>query len=154
MENKKMLEVTKSIPGAASAVFGAIRDGVLFKTTGLEEKSFKSDFREGGKYELEWKSGGKCSGRYIQIIPDRIVCFTWNSVECKGGTNKDTQVTITLESDGKNCLLKLVHEGLDSGFSYEDHLKGWTSSLDDLAKSNFSTGEYPLKSASACNATL
>jgi uncharacterized protein YndB with AHSA1/START domain len=141
---KQTIELTQSIPAPAATVFGAIRNGALFAATGIEPGSFQHDFRVGGKYSLSWQSGGRCTGAYKEIVADRAVSFTWSSDECKSGTNGDTLVRVTLLDRGSSCELRLVHEGLDSGFCHDDHLEGWKSSLEDFAKETL-----PPKPASA-----
>jgi len=134
MKNQKAIELDRDIKASASTVFLAIKEGLLFKSTGIIAESFENDFRENGTYRLRWHSGGKCEGRYVQIIPNQLVTFTWNSSDCKSGTNGDTLVKVSLKEQAGICSLKLVHEGLEEGFCHEDHLKGWTSSLEDFPR--------------------
>jgi uncharacterized protein YndB with AHSA1/START domain len=138
MKNLKTIELEKEIKASATTVFLAIKSGLLFKSTGITEEAFENDFRENGTYRLRWKSGaecgGKCEGRYVQIVPNQLVSFTWNSTDCKGATNRDTLITVTLKEQRGICFLKLVHEGLEDGFSHEDHLRGWITSLEDFPK--------------------
>ncbi|MDZ4677380.1 MAG: SRPBCC domain-containing protein [Oligoflexia bacterium] len=132
MDNSKTIELTKSIKGSAADVFEALKSGLLFKATGINSGNFKHDFREGGSYSLEWNSGGKCFGTYRQIIPNQSITFSWTSADCKGATPEDTTVQVTLIERGGTCELKLIHEGLKPGFSFDDHLSGWTTSIDDF----------------------
>ena len=132
MASGKTIELIRKFNSPAQIVFEAIEKGLLLKSTGIKEETFVHKFCQGGSYSLEWKSEGRCSGRYVQIVPNQQVEFTWNSVDCKGATNNDTTVTVTLVAHGNECELKLVHKGLDDGFCYEDHLAGWIESLDDF----------------------
>jgi uncharacterized protein YndB with AHSA1/START domain len=133
-KNTKTIELKKEISASPEDVFNAIKLGALLTSTGVKAGSFKIDFKESGSYSLEWNSGGFCKGRFTQIIPNKSVVFTWHSTGCKSGTNKDTIVSVTLTGNENRCTLRLIHEGLDSGFSYEDHYRGWSSSLEDFQK--------------------
>jgi len=130
--SKKTIELTKRFDAPAAVLFGAIKDGQLLKSTGVKPDSFKHDFRVGGAFSLEWscKEGSACSGRYLEITPNQQVKFTWNSTGCEGATKEETIVTVTLKDHGKKTEMKLTHEGLITGISADDHLAGWTSSLD------------------------
>jgi uncharacterized protein YndB with AHSA1/START domain len=134
MTDKKSIELSKTFAAPASVIFDAISNGQLLKSTGVKPETFKHDFSVDGEYYLEWTSHdtGDCSGRYLQIEPNQSVKFTWHSRFHKAATNRDTVVTVTLTEDGKTTQMKLVHEGLDPGFCYEDHLAGWTSSVDEF----------------------
>jgi len=132
--DKKTIELSKRFDAPAVVLFNAIGDGQLLKSTGVKLETFKHDFRVGGEFSLEWsgKGSGACTGRYLQIDPNEKVKFTWHSSDCKGATNGETVVTATLKNLGKTTEMTLVHEGLGAGFCYEDHLAGWTSSLDEF----------------------
>jgi len=132
MIENKAIELTKKFNAPVAVVFDAIKDGQLLKSTGVEAASFKHDFRVGGEYSLEWTSapGSVCRGRYLQIVPNQKVQFTWSSSGCKSASSSETTVTVTLLDHGKTSEMKLVHEGLDAGFCFEDHTAGWTSSLE------------------------
>ena len=134
MTDKKTIELNKRFNAPVVVLFNAIKDGQLLRSTGVKPESFKHDFRTGGEFSLEWTSqtAGSCTGRYLQIDPNKQVRFTWNSRGCKGAPSSETIVTVTLKDCGKSTEMILVHEGLDAGFCYEDHLAGWTSSVDDF----------------------
>lgn len=134
MTNKKTIELSKKFDAPIAVLFSAIKDGYLLKSTGVKPESFQHDFRVGGGFSLEWtsKTGGACSGLYLTIELDKQVKFIWNSRGCDSATNGETIVTVTLKDCGKTTEMTLTHEGLDAGFCYEDHLAGWTSSVDDF----------------------
>ena len=134
MTDKQTIELTKKYDAPVAVLFKAIKNGQLLKSTGVKPDSFKHDFRVGGDYSLEWTSapGSVCTGRYLEIVPNEQVKFTWNSRGCNSAPSSETVVTVTLTDQGKTTEMKLVHEGLDAGFCYEDHLKGWTSTFEDF----------------------
>lgn len=132
--SKKTVELTKTFYAPASVVFDAIAGGYLLRATGTIEESLKHDFRVDGEYSLNWKSlpTASCSGRYIEIIKDKLVKFTWTSRNCPGATDGETIVTVMLAGKDDSCEMKLVHEGLTAGICYDDHLAGWTSSYEEF----------------------
>jgi uncharacterized protein YndB with AHSA1/START domain len=134
MTDKKTIELTKKFDAPVAVLFDAIKDGQLLKSTGVTPETFKHDFRVGGEFSLEWtsKTAGACTGRYLHITPNEQVKFTWSSTGCKSATKGETMVTIRLKDCGKTSEMLLIHEGLDAGFCYEDHLAGWTSSVNDF----------------------
>lgn len=132
MTSSAKIELTKVFDCPVPVVFEAIRNGLLLKATCIYEETFVHEFAEGKKYSFQWKSGGRCAGTYQKIVPNEIVIFTWKSEECKHPPTNETLVTVTLSSKGASTELKLVHEGLDAGPCFDDHLSGWTSSLDDF----------------------
>ena len=149
MTDKKTIQLSKKFDAPTVVLFNAIKDGQLLKSTGVKPESFKHDFRVGGEFSLEWasKTAGACSGRYLQIDPNRQVKFTWNSRGCESATNSETTVTVLLNDHGKVTEMILIHEGLDAGFCYEDHLAGWTSSIKDFdVQIERLIGQLPLQS--------
>jgi uncharacterized protein YndB with AHSA1/START domain len=136
MTNKATIELTKKFNAPVAVLFDAIKDGQLLKSTGVKTESFKHDFRVDGEFFLEWTctTAGSCIGRYLQIIPNQQIKFTWNSRGCESSPSSETVVTVTLLDHGRTSEMKLVHEGLDAGFCFEDHFKGWTSSIDQFVE--------------------
>jgi uncharacterized protein YndB with AHSA1/START domain len=135
MNEQKSIELIKHIDAQASDVFDAIKNGALLHSTGINARTFKHDFKVGGKYSLDWTcvEGASCSGEYLEIVPNERVRFTWHSTGSASSTKGDTIVTVSItEHEGKSQL-KLIHEGLEAGFVHDDHMKGWQSSLDDFA---------------------
>jgi|688.fasta_scaffold219950_3 uncharacterized protein YndB with AHSA1/START domain len=133
--DKTAIELSRTFQAPVAVLFEAIKDGMLLKSTGVNPETFTHDFRVNGQYSLDWVNhGGTCKGRYLQIIPNNKVQFTWNHVhQCKSAPGQETIVTVTLKDHGKTCEMLLVHEGLDPGDCYAEHHRGWTTSLDDFA---------------------
>jgi uncharacterized protein YndB with AHSA1/START domain len=132
----KTLELKKTIDAPASAVFAAIAQGQLLRSTAIIEKTFQHTFKVGGEYSLNWESKpeASCTGRYLEIVPSKLVKFTWNSRDCSGSTASETTVTVHLKEHNGNCELTLIHEGLTDGTCHDEHLKGWTYTLERLPK--------------------
>lgn len=132
--DKKTVELTRIFKAPVSVVFDAIAGGYLLRATGTIEESLKHDFRIGGEYSLNWQSlpAASCTGRYVEIVKDKLVKFTWTSLNCPGATDGETTVTVSLVQKDNGCEMNLVHEGLTVGICYDDHLAGWTSSYNEF----------------------
>jgi uncharacterized protein YndB with AHSA1/START domain len=130
----KTLELKKVMDAPANVVFEAIAQGQLLRSTAIIERTFKHTFKVGGEYFLNWQSKpqASCSGRYVEIVPNKLVKFTWNSKDCSGSTPSETTVTVHLKEHGGKCDLTLIHEGLPAGVCHDEHLKGWTYTLERL----------------------
>src|SRR6185295_10301744 len=109
MTDTKTIELTKAINAPLSSVFAAIKDGMLFRAT--QVKTFQHEFRVGGAWSLVWEEEpAKGFGKYIEIVPERLIRFTWTSADHKSATGRETLVTVTLSPTKGGCILKLVHE--------------------------------------------
>lgn len=148
MQSRKNIELVKLMGGTTEDVFQAISMGMLLVSTGIKTKSFEHDFREGGSYTLEWNQGGFCTGRYLKIVANQLVSFSWKSSAHPCATIGETTVTVTLTPQGQNCELRLVHSGLEPGQVFDGHFQGWTESLATFAdglKTTAKTREFPIR---------
>ena len=79
----------------------------------------------GGKFHIAEPGGMEVVGKYVEVVPDRKVVFTWGGVE--GLKPGESTVEFTLEADGNGTLVKLRHYGLP-GPAIESHDLGWLHS--------------------------
>ena len=79
----------------------------------------------GGIFRIAEPGGTAIEGRYVEIVPDRKVVFTWGGVE--GLEPGQSTVEIILEPAGAGTLLRLRHYGLPPS-AYEPHDVGWLRS--------------------------
>ena len=87
----------------------------------------------GGLIRWTHANGDVCAGRYLELIPDRRVVFTYGweraEVEIPPGS---TTVTVELHPDGTDATrLRLTHAGLDD-LAADAHHGGWTHYLQRL----------------------
>jgi uncharacterized protein YndB with AHSA1/START domain len=92
------------------------------------------DPRPHGQFRFELFDGQYCSGRYVEVIRDRRVVFTWGwedpAIPIPPGS---TTVEIDLESAGpERTRLRLVHTGLDQAME-QLHADGWQRYFQRLA---------------------
>ena len=126
------LSVEKMIKASVPNVFNAIKKGMLFEETGTVPGSLSMNFSEGGDYSFEWRSGGKCFGKFKSIVENRKVEMSWNTIEKNVDCVSDTTVTIELLEVENGTHFKLTHTGLKSGVSFDSHKRGWETSIDDF----------------------
>jgi uncharacterized protein YndB with AHSA1/START domain len=115
-------EVVRQIHIAASpaTVFSLLTDARRM-TTWLAEIVVAEPV-PGGTFRISEAGGLAIEGKYLEVVPDRRVVFSWGGIE--GLKPGETIVDITLEADGDGTLLTLRHYGLPAP-SIESHDKGW-----------------------------
>jgi uncharacterized protein YndB with AHSA1/START domain len=89
--------------------------------------------RPGGSFRFELIPGEFCSGRYVELVPDRRVVFTWGWESGALPVAPDsTTVEVDLaERDGVTSV-RLTHRGLDAAMR-PLHEEGWERYLARLA---------------------
>ena len=87
------------------------------------------DPRPGGTFRVETNGRDVVIGEYVEVDPPHRVVFTWGF---EGGDTSvalgSTRVEVTLERDGDETLLTLLHHGLAEG-ARDAHTAGWTHYL-------------------------
>ena len=79
----------------------------------------------GGRFRITEPGGSAIEGRYVEVVTDRKVVFTWGGVE--GLAPGQSTVEIVLEADGDGTQLTLRHYGLPPS-AREAHDMGWLHS--------------------------
>ena len=89
--------------------------------------------RPGGVFRFELVPGEFCSGRYVELVPDRRVVFTWGwesgALPVSPGS---TTVEIDLHEHEGVTHVRLTHRGLEAAMR-SLHADGWRRYLDRLA---------------------
>lgn len=90
--------------------------------------------RPRGRFRFELFAGQFCSGRYVEVVPNRRVVFTWGwedpAIPVPPGS---TTVAIDLEPRGTGRThLRLAHTGLERAMQLL-HADGWARYLRRLA---------------------
>jgi glutathione S-transferase len=100
----------------------------------------KIDLRVGGKYSIRMNGcdgGGETTveGVYREIKPPSSLVFTWEPVNSSSEMNgMFTVVTVELVEQKDGTLVQITHVGFPSDEIRDRHNKGWTASLEHLAK--------------------
>lgn len=95
-----------------------------------------SEFRVGGRYRIEMRSGGRvvggASGEYRAIERPRRIVFTWTS---EGGMLvADSLVTVELTAIGSKTELLLTHDLAPETPAGRAHTAGWEACLGSLER--------------------
>lgn len=127
------LKIEKIIAKDAAEVFRSLKAGRLFMNCSADSNSIEIDFREGGKYKLNFKNHRVSNwGEFLEIIPDKKIVFTW--CQTFGADQKpDTKVTIELFPENAKTRLVLQHTGFNDKATCDNHYQGWNGGINDLS---------------------
>jgi uncharacterized protein YndB with AHSA1/START domain len=123
-----IVRVTQQIKAPVDKVFSAWTDPVSmakwFTPMANMSARVNSTFEKGGKYTIAMiMEGGQeleHTGEYLDVVTNKLLKFTWNSPE-----TKDSTVTVTFDEKDGGTFVTLVHEGLPTEESRENHKGGW-----------------------------
>lgn len=87
--------------------------------------------RPGGDLTLSMPNGTTARGRFMELIPDQRVAFTWGWDDHPAVPPGSTAVEIDLLPDGDGTLIRLTHSGLPAD-EVPLHRKGWQHYLPRL----------------------
>lgn len=91
------------------------------------------DPRPGGVLQITMPGGQVASGRFVEVISDQRLVFTWGlEGEAPPIPPGSTTVVIELEADQAGTLLRLTHSALAPPPVAEHHRAGWERYLDRL----------------------
>jgi uncharacterized protein YndB with AHSA1/START domain len=89
--------------------------------------------RPGGAFRFELVPGEFCSGRYVEVVPDRRVVFTWGwESGALPVTPGSTTVEVDLDEHDGVTHVRLTHRGVDVAMRGL-HADGWAQYLARLA---------------------
>jgi len=111
------------IDATPAAVYSLLTDARLM-TAWFAEVVVAEPF-SGGTFRITEPGGRVIEGKYLEVVPNRKVVFSWGGIE--GLKPGETIVDITLEPDGDGTLVTLRHRGLPPQV-FEAHDKGWKNS--------------------------
>ena len=135
------LQLTRTFAAPREKVFRAWTDPEevkkWFHPPGYETPSAEIDLRVGGKYRFGMRKlpDGEVfylSGSYREVRrPERLV-YTWQwEAEPELG---DTLVTVQFHDRGGSTEVVLTHELFPTEKARQEHERGWSGGLDNLAK--------------------
>jgi uncharacterized protein YndB with AHSA1/START domain len=88
-------------------------------------RDVNADPRPGGIFRLADFSGLWVEGAYLEVIPHKLVVFSWGGIE--GLKRGQSTVEFTLQRDGNSTLVRLRHFGLSDWWADAHRLcwKNW-----------------------------
>lgn len=131
------LTVTRVIQAPCAMVFRAWADpdqlSRWFSPAEIECRGFTGEIKVGGAYRIHMvspKGDHIAIGKYLQIIPNRRLQFSW---QWENYAMPNSVVTVDFEDLGGSTRLMLVHEGLPDAEDVAEHTHGWNSLVEKFA---------------------
>jgi uncharacterized protein YndB with AHSA1/START domain len=124
------LRVERRIDAPPAAVFRYLTDSVRWAS--WQGVSAEIDAVPGGVFQVVMPNGAFVEGRFVEVVPDRHVVFTWGWRGSPSVPPGSSTVDIELVADGDATIVRLTHRGLPA----EDvpiHRLGWDRYLPRLA---------------------
>jgi uncharacterized protein YndB with AHSA1/START domain len=123
--------VTRRINASPETVFSFFTN--LERWTSWQGVDGEIDAQPGGNLRLRMPGGQVASGRFVEVIPNERLVFTWGwEGDAPPVTPGSTTVVIELEPDALGTLLRLTHSNLDPPPAAEHHRQGWERYLERL----------------------
>ena len=107
------------------------------------------DPRPGGAYRVEINDQAIAAGEYVELEPFSRILLTWGWEGHPEVPPGSTRLEISLEADGDETVVRLVHHGLPNANQRAEHTDGWNHYLQRLsvAGSGGDAGPDPNESA-------
>jgi uncharacterized protein YndB with AHSA1/START domain len=86
----------------------------------------------GGHFRMTMANGMVAEGRFLELVPEERVVFTWGWLGNAAVPPGSSTVEIELVPDGEGTLVRLTHRGLPAD-EIEIHDVGWRHYLPRLA---------------------
>jgi uncharacterized protein YndB with AHSA1/START domain len=141
MSDNLKLQLKRTIKASPAELFAAWTQPELMKQWyapgAMTVPVAVSDLRIDGAFRVEMSDGPEkthvATGVYKQIVPNKLLAFTWNS-DCSTDTFHQTLVTIELTEVAGGTELVLTHEGFADTETKDKHEHGWYGCLENLSK--------------------
>ena len=123
--------VTRVIAASPATVFSFFTD--VERWASWQGIGGEIDARPGGVFEIRMPGGQVASGRFVEVVPEQRLVFTWGlEGEAPLVPPGSTTVVIELEPDPSGTRLRLTHSALAPPPVAEHHRAGWERYLDRL----------------------
>jgi uncharacterized protein YndB with AHSA1/START domain len=139
MSDPLSLQVKRVIKASPAELFEAWTNPELmqkwFAPAPMTVASATQDLRVGGAYSIKVLKGSgtlHVEGTYKQIIPNKLLAFTWTP--CSESPSYETLVTVEFQEAIGGTEITITHEGFQSAEAVAKHNQGWIGCLDNLAK--------------------
>ena len=142
MSENQTLQLSKTIKATRSRAFAAWTQPTelmhWFAPGPMKPESVNVDLRIGGVFRWEIcvpapQNGQQMnvvfSGKFLEIQPDRLLQFTWQS---EGNPSDHTLVTVSFADVEGGTEVALTQERISTSEIYNRNKSGWVSMLDKL----------------------
>ncbi|HYR63865.1 MAG TPA: SRPBCC domain-containing protein [Actinomycetota bacterium] len=136
MADEKM-QLTRVLSASPAEVFEAWTNPEIlsrwFAPGEMSAEVAELDARPGGTYRVAMHHPNGAThvvhGSYREVKPNESLVFTW---AWEGVEMPDTEVSVELRPHGGDTELVLTHEGFPVAELRDQHIHGWTGSLEKL----------------------
>jgi uncharacterized protein YndB with AHSA1/START domain len=140
MSARAPIVVERVIRAKPERVFAAFADPTslarwMCPSDDMTHASVELDFRVGGRFRIVMHGAERDyaqHGEYLAIEPGRRIQMTWIS-EFLPEAERRTRVTVHFEPEGDATRVRLVHDELPAGETYDGHVSGWARILSCLS---------------------
>jgi uncharacterized protein YndB with AHSA1/START domain len=124
--------VTRRIAASPATVFSFFTD--VERWTSWQGVDGELDPNPGGPFRIRMPGAQVASGRFVELVPDRRIVFTWGwEGDAPPVPPGSSTVVIELEPDQEGgTLLRLTHTDLAPAPVAEHHREGWEHYLERL----------------------
>ena len=124
------LRVERRVAARPAAVYAYLTDSVRWAR--WQGATASIDAVPGGSFLMTMATGQTAEGRFVELIPDRKVVFTWGWTGNPNVPPGSSTVEIDLVPDGDGTVIALTHRGLTPEGRMA-HEVGWAHYLPRLA---------------------
>lgn len=122
--------VTREVAASPAVVYSYLTESTKWSRWQGEDATIEA--RHGGLFTLKMPNGTTARGRFVELVPDERVVFTWGWIDHPGVPPGSTTVEIVISASGNGSLITLTHRGLPPD-EVELHAIGWQHYLPRLA---------------------
>jgi uncharacterized protein YndB with AHSA1/START domain len=130
MTMEPFIRVERRIAAPPADVYAFLTDSVRWAR--WQGESAEVEAVPGGRFQMTMANGTTAEGRFVQLVPDSRVVFTWGWRGSEVVPPGSSTVEIELAPDGDGTLLRLTHRDLPPG-QQPVHRAGWDHYLPRLA---------------------
>jgi uncharacterized protein YndB with AHSA1/START domain len=130
MTDETDVRVERRIAAPRAAVYRHLTDSLEWAR--WQGQSAQIEAVPGGVFRLEMVDGTTAEGRFVELVPDERVAFTWGWRGNPAVPPGSSTVEIELVPDGDGTLVRLTHRGLPAE-ARDIHRIGWEIYLPRLA---------------------
>jgi len=130
MTIEPVIRVERWIAAPPADVYAYLTDSVRWAR--WQGESAEIDPVPGGLFRVTMPNGATAEGRFVQLVPDARVVFTWGWRGSDALPPGTSTVEIELAADGDGTLLRLTHRDLPLD-QQPIHRAGWDHFLPRLA---------------------
>jgi uncharacterized protein YndB with AHSA1/START domain len=140
-DSETVVEMRRHLSASPRRVFAAFSERELVRrwlspSPEIALDILQFDFRVGGIYRFAYRVPGRepmiVNGVYRAIEPQSKIVFSWNIEPPDQHAGLQSQVTVSIASDGDGSLLLIRHENLSLAGAAARHAEGWRGTLDRL----------------------